>query len=60
MDTSGRVTAKEESRIFCVILAEPEMVRPMLGKVWERLTELARVLWLYDRGLYILSRFLRS
>ena len=49
-----------ESRMFCVKLAEADMLSPMLVKVWPKLTELARVLCVYDRGLYMLSRFLRS
>ena len=42
---SGSVTATEESLMFCVRLAELEMVRPMFGKVRLKLTLLARVLW---------------
>ena len=60
MLTSGSVRAMVESRMFCVKLAEADMLSPMLVNVWPKLTELARVLCVYDRGLYMLSRFLRS
>ena len=42
---SGRVTAMDESRIFCVRLVEPAMFMPMLWMVCEKLTELALMLW---------------
>ena len=57
---SGRVTAIEESRTFCVRLPEAEMLRPMSGKFFEKLTALVRVLCVYERGLYMLSKFFRS
>ena len=60
MLNSGRVTASEESRMFCVRLPDPEIVSPMFWNVWLKLTELARVLWVYDNGLYMLSRFFLS
>lgn len=41
---SGSVTAMLESFMFCVKLPEAEIVRPMFGNVWLKLTELARVL----------------
>lgn len=41
---SGSVMLTDELRSDCVRLVDPAMFRPMLGKVCEKLTELARVL----------------
>ena len=43
MERSGRVMASEESRIFCVMLLEPEREMPSEGMLWVKLTEDARV-----------------
>ena len=43
MERSGRVMASEESRMFCVMLLDPESEMPSEGMLWVKLTEEARV-----------------